>query len=33
VPFFVLRKVSDFAVRNCTGLPDTRREAVEQESF
>ena len=33
VPFFVLRKVSDFAVRNCTGLPDTRREAVEQEPF
>ena len=33
VPFFVLRKVTDFAAHNCPGLPDTRRESVEQGSY
>jgi polygalacturonase len=33
VPFFVLRKVSDFAVHNCPGLTDIHRAAVEQEAF
>ena len=31
VPVFVLRKVSDFTVRNTTGVPDTRREKAERE--
>ncbi len=33
VPFFVLRKVSDFSARNLTGLADVRRTKVEQEKF
>lgn len=32
-PFFTLRKVSDFTVRNSTGVPDTRREKAERESL
>ena len=31
-PLFVLRKVSDFAAQNVRGVPDTRRDNVEQES-
>ena len=33
VPFFMLQKVSDFAVHNCPGLPDTRRETVQADSL
>jgi hypothetical protein len=33
VPFFVLRKVSDFSAHNATGLADVRRAKVEQEKF
>jgi polygalacturonase len=32
-PFFTLRKVSDFTVRNSTGVPDTRKEKAERESL
>ncbi|HWA07991.1 MAG TPA: glycosyl hydrolase family 28-related protein [Opitutaceae bacterium] len=32
-PFFVLRKVQDFSVRNSPGVADTRREAADQESL
>jgi polygalacturonase len=33
VPFFVLRGVRDFAAYRCPGLPDTRRDFAERESF
>lgn len=33
VPFFVLRSVKDFSLRNAAGVPDARREHVEQETF
>jgi polygalacturonase len=33
VPAFVLRQVTDFAVRNSPGIADTRRPAADQESF
>ncbi|MDQ3813965.1 MAG: glycosyl hydrolase family 28 protein, partial [Armatimonadota bacterium] len=31
VPFFVLRRVRDFAVRHCPGLPDTHRAEADEE--
>ena len=33
VPFFVLTNVTDFAVHNCPGVPDTHRDSVEKDSF
>lgn len=33
VPFFVLRKVSDFSSRGATGVADLRRGTVEKETF
>ncbi|HEX6625768.1 MAG TPA: hypothetical protein VF064_18775, partial [Pyrinomonadaceae bacterium] len=33
VPFFVLRNVTDFTVRNTNGLPDTRKEKAERETL
>lgn len=33
VPFFVLRKVGDFSVRNATGVADLRRAVVVQEKY
>ncbi len=33
VPAFVLRQVSDFAVRNSPGVADARRATADQESF
>lgn len=33
VPFFVLRRVTDFNVRNATGVPDTRMEKAERETL
>jgi hypothetical protein len=32
-PFFVLRGVKDFATRAVSGMPDVRRESVENESL
>ena len=33
VPLFVLRKVTDFTVRNTAGVPDPRRERAERETL
>jgi Endopolygalacturonase len=33
VPLFVLRRVTDFTVRNTGGLPDTRKERAERETL
>jgi hypothetical protein len=33
VPIFVLKKVEDFKLHQCQGLPDTQRQIVEQEEF
>ena len=29
----VLRRVKDFLLRNCPGIPDTTRASVDKESF
>jgi hypothetical protein len=33
VPLFMLNKVTDFSIEKAAGLPDTRRDKVDQESI